>query len=216
MPGGESEDQRATARGEARREAGRVAPRPHRVPPCTSPTSKGEPPSRGQCDERGLREAAEPASRRHGKERGRGVQGAEARRCGVLGPRATATGGARPREHTQAAVSPPSLAAEPEERGRAHRKRDQLQPADWCRAALEPHRRSAGSPGADRAGRHVVGWTGPAPGPLARLRSAGAAGSGGPPLRWPLVSSRHRSVQTSFARLQHRGGAFPIYSNLSG
>ena len=184
MPGGESEDQRATARGEARRAAGSVAPRPHRVPPCTSPTSKGEPPSRGQCDERGLREAAEPASRRHGKERGRGVQGAEARRCGVLGPRATATGGARPREHTQAAVSPPSLAAEPEERGRAHRKRDQLQPADWCRAALEPHRRSAGSPGADRASRHV-GWTGPALGPLARLRSAGAAGSGGPTLRWP-------------------------------
>ena len=51
-----------------------------------------EPPRPGQREERGLREAAEPASLRHGKERGRGVrkQGAEARRCGVLEPRAEA------------------------------------------------------------------------------------------------------------------------------
>jgi len=51
-----------------------------------------EPPRPGQREERRLREAAEPASLRHGKERGRGVrkQGAEARRCGVLEPRAEA------------------------------------------------------------------------------------------------------------------------------
>ena len=46
----------------------------------------------GRCEERGLREAAEPTSLRHGK---RSVaeacaKGAEARRCGVLEPRAEA------------------------------------------------------------------------------------------------------------------------------
>ena len=72
-----------------------------------------EPPRPGQREERRLREAAEPASLRHGKERGRGVrkQGAEARRCGVLEPRAEAQG----RESTRSCREPPSLAAQ--ERG---------------------------------------------------------------------------------------------------
>ena len=62
-----------------------TALRPHRVPLCPSSTSKGVP-SRGQCDERGLWEAAGPASRRHGKEaaRGRGVRGAEEPRRGAV------------------------------------------------------------------------------------------------------------------------------------
>ena len=72
VPGGESEDQRATARGEARREAGRVALRPHRVPLCPSSTSKGVP-SRGQCDER--EGCGRPPSRRAGAT-GRSVGGA--------------------------------------------------------------------------------------------------------------------------------------------
>jgi hypothetical protein len=111
---GRGEDQRATQRGEARRQAGRVALRPPCAPLYGAPFGRAEEsPRPGQREERGLREAAEPASLRHGKEHGRGVrkQGAEARRCGVLEPRAEAQG----RESTRSCREPPSLAAQ--ERG---------------------------------------------------------------------------------------------------
>ena len=89
VPGGEartSEPHREARRGE-RREAGRVALRP----PCAA-VARPLRPSRGAAETltaraaRAMREAAEPPSLRHGKERGRGVrkEGAEARRCGAL------------------------------------------------------------------------------------------------------------------------------------
>ena len=92
MPGGEA---RTTASDrEARRGARRAeSPSDDRVPLWRALFDRAEePPRPGQCEERGLWEAAEPPSLRHGKERGRGVrkQGAEARRCGVLEPRAEA------------------------------------------------------------------------------------------------------------------------------
>ena len=92
---GRGEDHSERPPGEARREAGRVALRPPCAPLWRALFDRAEESLRtGQCEERGLREAAEPTSLRHGKERGRGVckQGDETRRCGVLEPRAEAPG----------------------------------------------------------------------------------------------------------------------------
>ena len=131
-----------------------------------------EPPRPGQREERGLREAAEPASLRHGKERGRGVrkQGAEARRCGVLQPRAEAPA----RESTRSCREPPSPAAE-----WTGREPTSSRTTAWCRAALEP-RRSARTPSGGRPSQPPARRLNrTASGPLARLRTTGAAGSGG-------------------------------------
>ena len=131
-----------------------------------------EPPRPGQREERGLREAAEPASLRHGKERGRGVrkQGAEARRCGVLQPRAEAPA----RESTRSCREPPSPAAE-----WTGREPTSSRTTAWCRAALEP-RRSARTPSGRRPSQPPArGLNRTSSGPLARLRTARAAGCGG-------------------------------------
>ena len=94
VPGGEART--SEPHSEARRGVRRAeSPSDHGVHRCMARPLRDradEPPRPGQREERGLREAAEPASLRHGKERGGGVrkQGAEARRCGVLEPRAEA------------------------------------------------------------------------------------------------------------------------------
>jgi len=97
VPGGEARtsEPHSEARRGVSRQAGRVALRPPCAALWRALFDQAEESLRtGQCEERGLREVAEPTSLRHGKERGRGVckQGDEARRCGVLEPRAEAPG----------------------------------------------------------------------------------------------------------------------------
>ena len=94
VPGGEA---RTTASDrQARRGARRAeSPSDHRVRRCVARPS-AEQTSRRSPDSASSEgcAGAEPASLRHGKERGRGVckQGDETRRCGVLEPRAEAPG----------------------------------------------------------------------------------------------------------------------------
>ena len=94
---GRGEDHNERPRGEARREAGTESPSDDRVRRCGAPSSTEQRSRRGDRTVRGARAARgrradEPAARE--EERGRGVrkQGAEARRCGVLEPRAEAPG----------------------------------------------------------------------------------------------------------------------------
>lgn len=108
VPGGEA---RTTASDrEARRGARRAeSPPDDRVPLWRALFDRAEePPRPGQCEERGLREAAEPRSLRHGKQRGRGVR--KEPRPGAVEP----WGRARRRQAASAHAScrePPSLAA---------------------------------------------------------------------------------------------------------
>jgi hypothetical protein len=96
---GRGEDHSERPRGEARREAGRVAPRR----PCAA-VARPLRPSRGAAETRtvrgaraaGGRRAAEPAAREAAWPRR--AQGAKARRCGALGPRAEAPGRERTRK----------------------------------------------------------------------------------------------------------------------
>ena len=92
VPGGEART--SEPHDEARRGVRRAeSPSDHRVRRCVARPS-AEQTSRRSPDSASSEgcAGAEPASLRHGKERGRGVrrQGAEARRCGVLDPRAEA------------------------------------------------------------------------------------------------------------------------------
>ena len=112
VPGGEA---RTTASDREARRGARPAESPpdDRVPLWRALFDRAEePPRPGQCEERGLREAAEPRSLRHGKQRGRGVR--KEPRPGAVEP----WGRARRRQAASAHAScrePPSLAAQ--ERG---------------------------------------------------------------------------------------------------
>ena len=158
-----------------RREAGRVALRR----PCAAvarPSTEqggrrgqdgarsegcGRPPSRGACGTGSS--VAEACARSQGQ---------------ALWSLGAARGGARPRAHTQAVVSrrrsPLRSAAE-----WTGREPTRSRPTAWCRAALEP-RRSARTPSGRRPSQPPARRLNrTASGPLARLRTAGAAGSGG-------------------------------------
>ena len=186
---GRGEDQRATQRGEARRQAGRVALRPPCAPLCGAPFGRAdEPPKPGQREQRGLcgSRAGEPAARE-----GAWPRRAQARSRGqALWSLGSARGGASPREHTQAVVSrrrsPFRSAAE-----WAGREPTSSRPTAWCRAALEP-RRSAGTPPGRRPSQPPasrLNRTGSCP--LARLRTARPAGSRGGRSAGRGESARH-------------------------
>ena len=178
VPGGEA---RTTASDrEARREARGGQSRPQTtVCRCGAPFDRaGGAPRTGRCEERGLREDAEPTSLRHGKRSVAEACASKEPRPQALWSLGAVRGGARPREHTQAVVSrrrsPLRSAAES-----TGRETTSSRPTAWCRAALEP-RRSARTPRGRRPSQPPacrLYRTGS--GPLARLRTATAAGSGG-------------------------------------
>ena len=192
-------------------------PSDDRVRRCGAPASTEQRSRRDDRTVRGLREAAEPTSLRHGK-RSVAEACAQARRRGQapwsLG---AARGGARPREHTQAVVSrrrsPLRSAAE-----WAGREPTSSRPTAWCRAALEP-RRSARTPPGRRPSQPPssrLNRTGSCP--PARLRTARPAGSRGGRSAGLGESARH--AECGRCRLLIRGcssaGASPIYSHLRG
>ena len=168
-----------TARGEARRQAGRVALRP-RCAPLYGALFETEQTSRRGPDSARSEGCGRPPSRRAcGTGRGAWPRRAQARSRGqALWSLGAARGGARPREHTQAVVSrrrsPLRSAAE-----WAGREPTSSRPTAWCRAALEP-RRSARTPPGRRPSQPPasrLNRTGSCP--LARLRTARPAGSRG-------------------------------------
>ena len=122
----------------------------------------------------GGRRAGEPAARE-----GAWPRRAQARSRGqALWSLGAARGGASPREHTQAVVSRrrPPLRSAAEWTGR---EPSSSRPTAWCRAALEP-RRSARTPSGRRPSQPPArGLNRTGSGPLARLRTARAAGCGG-------------------------------------
>ena len=165
-------------------------PSDDRVRRCGAPSSTEQRSRRDDRTVRGLREAAEPTSLRHGK-RSVAEACAQARRRGQapwsLG---AARGGARPREHTQAVLSrrrsPLRSAAE-----WAGREPTSSRPTAWCRAALEP-RRSARTPPGRRPSQPPssrLNRTGSCP--PARLRTARPAGSRGGRSAGRGESARH-------------------------
>ena len=122
----------------------------------------------------GGRRAGEPAARE-----GAWPRRAQARSRGqALWSLGAARGGARPREHTQAVVSrrrsPLRSAAE-----WAGREPTSSRPTAWCRAALEPRRSARTSSGRRPSQPPARGLNRTGSGPLARLRTARAAGCGG-------------------------------------
>ena len=173
---GRGEDQRATQRGEARRQAGRVALRPRCAPlygaPSSRPSRRAETRTARGARAAGGRRAGEPAARE-----GAWPRRAQARSRGqALWSLGAARGGASPREHTQTVVSrrrsPLRSAAE-----WAGREPTSSRPTAWCRAPLEP-RRSARTPPGRRPSQPPasrLNRTGSCP--LARLRTARPAGS---------------------------------------
>ena len=122
----------------------------------------------------GGRRAGEPAARE-----GAWPRRAQARSRGqALWSLGAARGGASAREHTQAVVSRrrPPLRSAAEWTGR---EPTSSRPTAWCRAALEP-RRSARTPSGRRPSQPPArGLNRTSSGPLARLRTARAAGCGG-------------------------------------
>ena len=164
-------------------------PSDDRVRRCGAPSSTEQRSRRDDRTVRGLREAAEPTSLCG---TGRGAwprrvrkQGAEARRRGVLEPRAEAPG----RESTRRLSrrrSPLRSAAE-----WAGREPTSSRPTAWCRAALEP-RRSARTPPGRRPSQPPssrLNRTGSCP--PARLRTARPAGSRGGRSAGRGESARH-------------------------
>ena len=160
-----------------RREAGRVALRRPCAAVARPSTEQGG--RRGQDGARSEGCGRPPSRRACGTGRGAWPRRAQARSRGqALWSLGAARGGARPREHTQAVVSrrrsPLRSAAE-----WTGREPTSSRPTAWCRAALEP-RRSARTPRGRRPSQPPacrLYRTGS--GPLARLRTATAAGSGG-------------------------------------
>ena len=216
---GRGEDQRATQRGEARRQAGRVALRPRCAPLYGAPSSR---PSRRAAEARTARGARAAGGRRAGEpaaREGAWRRRAQARSRGqALWSLGAARGGASPREHTQAVVSRRRSPL----RGAAEwtgREPSSSRPTAWCRAALEP-RRSARTPSGRRPSQPPArGLNRTGSGPLARLRTARAAGCGGGRSACLGESARHAecgrcrpSIRLQVAGLQ-AGSVFILTAN---
>ena len=166
----------------------------------------GRPPSRRAC-------GTEGAWPRRAQARSRGQ---------ALWSLGAARGGARPREHTQAVVSrrrsPLRSAAE-----WTRREPTSSRPTAWCRAALEP-RRSARTPSGRRPSQPPArGLNRTGSGPLARLRTARAAGCGGGRSAGLGESARHAecgrcrpSIRLQVAGLQAGSGfILTAYQNVT-
>ena len=217
VPGGEA---RTTASDrEARRGARRAeSPSDDRVRRCGAPSSTEQRSRRGDrtvCEERGLREAAEPTSL-CGTGRGAWPRRAQARSRGqALWSLGAARGGASAREHTQAVVSRrrPPLRSTAEWTGR---EPTSSRPTAWCRATLEPRRSARTSSGRRPSQPPARGLNRTGSGPLARLRTARAAGCGGGRSAGLGESARHaecgRCRPDTVAGRRSAGG-FRIYSN---
>ena len=206
---GRGEDLRATQRGEARRQAGRVALRPRCAPLYGAPSSR---PSRRAAEARTARGARAAGGRRAGEPAARG---SVAEACASKEPRPGAVESwSRARRHQAARAhagcrSPLRSAAE-----WTGRETTSSRPTAWCRAALEP-RRSARTPPGRRPSQPPssrLNRTGSCP--PARLRTARPAGSRGGRSAGRGESARHaESVQTC-APVAAQQGAFPIYSKV--
>ena len=213
---GRGEDLRATQRGEARRQAGRVALRPRCAPLYGAPSSR---PSRRAAEARTARGARAAGGRRAGEpaaREGAWPRRAQARSRGqALWSLGAARGGASPREHTQAVVSRRRSPL----RGAAEwtgREPSSSRPTAWCRAALEP-RRSARTPSGRRPSQPPArGLNRTSSGPLARLRTARAAGCGGGRSAGLGESAAMRNAVGADLRTvagRRSAGGFRIYSN---
>lgn len=120
-----------------------------------------------------------PSRRACGTGRGAWPRRAQARSRGqALWSLGAARGGASPREHTQAVVSRrrPPLRSAAEWTGREPMS---SRPTAWCRVALEPRRSARTSSGRRPSQPPARGLNRTGSGPLARLRTARAAGCGG-------------------------------------
>ena len=178
VPGGEART--SEPHSEARRGVRRAeSPSDHGVRRCMARPLR---PSRRAAEARTARGATAAGGRRAGEpaaREGAWPRRAQARSRGqALWSLGAARGGASPREHTQTVVSrrrwPLRSAAE-----WTGREPMSSRPTAWCRAALEP-RRSARTPSGRRPSQPPArGLNRTGSGPLARLRTARAAGCGG-------------------------------------
>jgi len=195
VPGGEA---RTTASDrEARRGARRAeSPPDDRVPLWRALFDRAEePPRPGQCEQRGL--CGRPPSRR-ACGTGRSVAEACARR--EPRPGAVEPWRRQPASAHAGCREPPSLAAHDADEWTG-REPTRSRPTAWCRAALEP-RRSARTPSGRRPSQPPARRLNrTASGPLARLRTAGAAGSDGGRSAGMASQPRHAecgALQTTF------------------
>ena len=173
--------------------------------------SRGAAEMTGRCEERGLREAAEPTSLRHGK---RSV--AEA--CASKEPRPGAVESWSRARRRQAARAHAGCREQPLRSAAEWTGREPMssRPTAWCRAALEP-RRSARTPSGRRPSQPPArGLNRTSSGPLARLRTARAAGCGGGRSAGLGESAAMRNAVGADLRTvagRRSAGGFRIYSN---
>ena len=173
VPGGEART--SEPHSEARRGVRRAeSPSDHRVPLWRALFDRAEePPRPGQREQRGR--CGRPPSRRAC---GTGRSVAEACASKETRPGAVESWRRQPARAHAGCREPPSLAAHDADEWTG-REPTRSRPTAWCRAALEP-RRSARTPSGRRPSQPPARRLNrTASGPLARLRTAGAAGSGG-------------------------------------
>ena len=174
---GRGEDQRATQRGEARRQAGRVALRPPCAPLYGAPSSTEQTSRRGPDSARSEGCGRPPSRRACGTGRSVAEACSKEPRPGAVESWSRARRRQPARAHA-GCREPPSLAAHDADEWTG-REPTRSRPTAWCRAALEP-RRSARTPSGRRPSQPPArGLNRTGSGPLARPRTARAAGCGG-------------------------------------